>query len=67
MKLRNILWLATAALFIASIIDIVDGYIPKLISSISLTIAFASLAVGQGASSKTIYNWIAYGFIFLAL
>jgi hypothetical protein len=59
-KIGRILWLVTAALVIASFIDIVDGHIPKMISSISL-------ALGQGTSDKKIYNWTAYGFIVVAL
>jgi hypothetical protein len=67
MKTNTILWLATAALLIASIIDIVDGYIPKMISSISITIALVAFALGQGKGNKKLYNWVAYVFISLAL
>jgi hypothetical protein len=66
MKSKHILWIVAAVLAVATLIDLIDGYIPKLISSASLTIAVIIFAFGQEKSDKKVYNWAAYFFILIA-
>lgn len=65
MKKKSILFIAVAAMVVATVIDIIDGYIPKLISSASLTVALLILAIGQDKPSKKVYNWLAVFFILI--
>ncbi|HCM77769.1 MAG TPA: hypothetical protein DIS90_15405 [Cytophagales bacterium] len=67
MKRSTLLGLAAVIFFIAAIIDIIDGYIPKMISSVSITIALLVLALGQGKVNKSAYDRVALAFMVVAL
>ncbi|MDX1628066.1 MAG: hypothetical protein R3345_05170 [Fulvivirga sp.] len=64
---KVIFWILAAIFAVGAIIDIADGYWPKTVSSLALTIAFIILAIAYGKSGKTKLYVLAYFFIFVAL
>lgn len=56
MKKSNVFWLLSLVFLISTIIDLADAYMPKLLSSVFLTIGFVMLALGQSAKNKTGLN-----------
>ena len=66
MKKKNTLFIFVGALAVATVIDIIDGYIPKIISSAALTVGILIMALGQDKPNRKVYNWLAYFFILIA-
>jgi hypothetical protein len=52
MKTARILWILALVLLVATIIDIIDGDVPKIISTAALTISLMAFAVAAGSASK---------------
>jgi hypothetical protein len=67
MKNKKLFLALTILFFIAAVIDIIDGYVPKLISSIALSAGFAALTFREKNPQKKILINLAYTFFLIAL
>lgn len=67
MKNKKLLWTLAAIFAVAAIIDIIDDYTPKLISSVAITLALIFFAAGIGKANQKQFYFAAYGLIFIAL
>jgi len=67
MNRKTFYWIATVVFAIAVIIDIWDGFVPKLVSSVTITLGFALLAIGTGRDNKNQFQMVAYGLFAIAI
>ncbi len=67
MNRKTFYWIATVVFAIAAIIDIWDGFVPKLVSSVTITLGFALLAIGTGRDNMNQYQMVAYGLFAIAI
>lgn len=65
MKSKSLTWILTIIFAIGTFIDLIDGYLPKLISSVSITLAFLCFSLAAGKSSSKL-NVVGYTFLFVA-
>ncbi|PBQ34215.1 hypothetical protein CNR22_21390 [Sphingobacteriaceae bacterium] len=66
MNNKLLLWIFTAIFALGTFMDIMDGYLPKLISSVSMTLALLCFALAAGKSGSKL-NTVGYTFLFVAL
>lgn len=64
---KTFYWIATIVFTIATVIDFWDGFVPKLVSSVSITLGFALLAFGTGRENKNQFQMVAYGLFAIAI
>lgn len=64
---KTFYWIATIVFTIATVIDFWDGFVPKLVSSVSITSGFALLAFGTGRENKNQFQMVAYGLFAIAI
>ncbi|MEQ8364274.1 MAG: hypothetical protein RIF39_00565 [Cyclobacteriaceae bacterium] len=67
MNRKTFYWIATIVFAIAAVIDFWDGFVPKLVSSVSITLGFALLAFGTGRDNKNQFRMVAYGLFAIAI
>lgn len=65
MKNKPAVWILTLIFAIGTFIDLIDGYLPKLISSVSITLALLCFAIAAGKPGSKL-NVAAYTFLFVA-
>ena len=66
MKNKSVIWILTLIFAIGTFIDFIDGYLPKLISSVSMTLGLLCFAMAAGKTGSKL-NIVAYTFLFVAL
>lgn len=67
MNRKTFYWIATGVFALAAAIDLWDGYVPKLISSVTITVGFALLAFGSGRDNKKQFQRVAYALFMIAI
>jgi hypothetical protein len=67
MRVKTILWFVAFTFFVATVIDIVDGYIPKIINSLLMAFSFVFFATGYGRKEQKKYFVRGYGLLLLAI
>lgn len=67
MNRKTFYWIATGVFALATAIDLWDGYVPKLISSVTITLGFAMLAFASGRDNKAQLHLVAYGLFVIAI
>lgn len=65
MKSKSLLWLLTLVFVIGAFIDVIDGYFPKLVSSLSITLALLCFAIA-GSKTGSKLHVVGYTFLFVA-
>jgi hypothetical protein len=66
MKSKTLVWVLTVILAIGTFIDIIDGYLPRMISSLCLSLALLCFAIAAGKTGSKL-NVIGYTLLFVAL
>jgi hypothetical protein len=66
MNNKLLLWIMAIMLAIASFTDLIDGELPKLLGTVSLTLAIFCFALAGGRTGSKL-NVVGYTFIFVAL
>jgi predicted membrane protein len=67
MKNKTVLWILVVIFAIMTVIDFIDGNMPKLISSLSITLALILFAVSLDRRRPGYYHIAAYGLLLVAL
>ena len=67
MKNKSVLWILVVIFAIMTVIDFIDGYIPKLVSSLAITLALVLFAVSIDRRRPGYYHLAAYGLLLIAL
>lgn len=65
MKSKVLFWIITIIFAIGTFIDIIDGYLPRMISSTSMTLALLCFAIAAGKAGSKL-NIVGYTLLFVA-
>jgi hypothetical protein len=66
MKNKTLVWVLTVIFAIGTFIDVIDGYLPRMISSLCLTLALLCFAIAAGKAASKL-NIVGYTLLFVAL